>query len=105
MAEAVLNFLCLMPDTWAWRMENTGMPRVGRDGSVRLVRNKYGQGKPDICGFKGKQGFLIELKMPGKTLAPAQILWRDRFIGKTQAPQCYRVCQSFEEVEEFWKSL
>ena len=105
MAEAVLNFLNLMPDTVAVRMETTGMPRRNRDGSFRMVRNKAGKGKPDIAFWKGFKYGLIELKMPGEALQPPQRLWHERFAQKTGAGACLCVCYGLNEVESFWRDL
>ena len=105
MAEAVLNFLNIMPATRAWRMETTGMPRRNADGSFRLVRNRERRGKPDIAGFKGLTGFLIELKMPGEKLKPEQELWHQDFRERTGATERIAVWEGVDEVEAFWKGL
>ena len=83
------------------------MPRRGRDGTFYLQRNQEGPGKPDIAGFKGKTGFLIELKMPGKEIKPGsdQEIWHNDFIDRTGARDRIAVCHSVDEVEAFWKGL
>ena len=105
MCMAVLNFLNYMPRTRAWRMETTGMPRRPADGSYRLVRNRERRGKPDIAGFKGLTGFLIELKMPGEGLTPEQELWRSDFVDRTGAGDRIAVCHGVDEVQQFWEKL
>lgn len=105
MQEAVLNFLNLMPDTVAWPMSTLGKPRYLDGKQVGWWRNPREKGKPDIGGFKGTIGFVIELKLPGETLSPDQVIWRDHFIKRTGAGWRYRVCRGVDEVEAFWEGL
>lgn len=62
--EAIVNFLVLQPDTWAWRMETNGSVRRNGDGSFRMTTNKYGRGKADVgCAHRGL-AIAFEVKRP-----------------------------------------
>src|SRR3990167_5012160 len=80
MVEAILQTINLMPKTFAWRMETTGSVRRDGQGGFKMVRNRGGRGKADICGVTHGLGFVLEAKMPGEQLKPHQAAWLKDYV-------------------------
>ena len=105
LVEAILQTLNFMEKTFAFRMETNGSVRRNDDGSYRMVSNKGGRGKPDICfSSHGFCGFL-EVKMPDAHAEPHQKRWMENAVERGRA-YC-AVVHSMEEAEgavhELWK--
>ena len=106
LVEAILNMLnipTICPETFAWRMETDGKPRRNPDGSFRLVRNKYGRGKPDICGIKAGHGFVMEVKMPGQSAEPHQKEWLQDYQERGRGHAF--VVHSVDEAMDYWRMI
>lgn len=101
---AIIRWLCFQPNTFAWCMETTGMYVRFATGFEKLLPS-LSKGKPDIAGFKGDKGFVMEVKLDGKGLDPDQKEWREIFIGHTGAAHRYFIVRSVYEAEAAWESI
>lgn len=101
---AIIRTLCYMPDTCCWATETVNATYRGRNGGPVTVYT-LSKGKPDLVGFKGDKGFVMEVKLPGQYLEPHQRDWRDWFVQRTKAEGRYFVVRSVEEAEAAWKTI
>ena len=105
LVEAILQTLNLMSKTFAFRMETNGAIRRDPDGGFRMVRNKGGRGKPDICFVTHGFGGFLEVKMPGRHAEPHQKIWMENAVGRgyAYAAVVHSVVEAQESLMELWK--
>lgn len=97
----ILRTLNSMPDTFAWETDTKGTGFKDRAGNQRYLHT-LSRGKADIVVCHMGLCAAIEVKMPGKKLAPHQELWRQDFM---RGKGLHFVVHDTYETEEAWKKL
>lgn len=96
----VLQFLNSLPNTFAFKVETTGI--YSKTLKTHLKRSRYSiSGLPDIFGFRGEKFFMIELKhKSGVSITQRAFIKKARSHG-----QFVDVCRSVDEVRDFLRKV
>lgn len=97
---AVLDFLNRKQDTFAWKIEVTGIYSVTK--KTFMKRSRYAiKGLPDVFGFRNKTFFMLELKT-GTSVSKEQ----RAFIMKARKHnQWIDVCKNIEQVAHLLRRI